>query len=153
MVVMAVGILGIELYQTTTQKTLGVGEDLQISGYTLRFVSLTQLPYSDGRMETQAVVSIFKGGKFLGDLYPHYDVYPNGEITTIAGVHSTLADDLYVVLINWENISAAQAPFKVYHNPLVNWLWIGSLMFILGFLVAAWHENEEESTRKNKEKP
>ena len=59
---------------------------------------------------------------------------------TIAGVRSTLADDLYVVLVNWENVSAAQAPFKVYHNPLVNWLWIGSLMFIFGFLVAAWPE-------------
>ena len=148
MVVIAIGILGIELYQTTTQKTLAVGEDLQISGYTLRFVSLTQLPYSNGRMETHAVVSVFKGGQFLGDLYPHYDVYPSGETTTIAGVYSTLADDLYVVLINWENISAAQAPFKVYHNPLVNWLWIGSLMFILGFLVAAWPENEEGSIRE-----
>jgi cytochrome c-type biogenesis protein CcmF len=63
---------------------------------------------------------------------------------TIAGVRSTLADDLYVVLVNWENVSVAQAPFKVYHNPLVNWLWIGSLMFVLGFLVAAWPEREEE---------
>jgi cytochrome c-type biogenesis protein CcmF len=63
---------------------------------------------------------------------------------TIAGVRSTLSDDLYVVLVNWENVSAAQAPFKVYHNPLVNWLWIGSLMFIFGFLVAAWPERERE---------
>lgn len=146
MVVMAIGILGIELYQTTTQKTLAVGEDIQIAGYTLRFDSLAQFPYTDGRIVTRAALSVFRGAKFLGDLYPRYDYYTtSGQPMTIAGVRSTLADDLYVVLVNWEDVSAAQAPFKVYHNPLVNWLWIGSLMFIFGFLVAAWPEREEET--------
>ncbi|TSA47747.1 MAG: heme lyase CcmF/NrfE family subunit [Chloroflexi bacterium] len=146
MVVMAIGILGIELYQTTTQKTLAVGEDIQIAGYTLRFDSLAQFPYTDGRIVTRAALSVFRDGKFLGDLYPRYDYYTtSGQPMTIAGVRSTLADDLYVVLVNWEDVSAAQAPFKVYHNPLVNWLWIGSLMFIFGFLVAAWPEREEET--------
>ncbi len=145
MVVMAIGILGIEVYQTTTQKTLAVGEDIQIAGYTLRYDSLAQFPYTDGRIVTRAAMSVFRGGEFLGNLYPRYDYYPaSGQPMTIAGVRSTLADDLYVVLVNWENVSAAQAPFKVYHNPLVNWLWIGSLMFIFGFLVAAWPEREEE---------
>ncbi len=143
MVVMAIGILGIELYQTTTQKTLAVGEDIQIAGYTLRFDSLAQFPYTDGRIVTRAALSVFRDGKFLGDLYPRYDYYTtSGQPMTIAGVRSTLSDDLYVVLVNWEDVSAAQAPFKVYHNPLVNWLWIGSLMFIFGFLVAAWPERE-----------
>ncbi|MBE3038602.1 MAG: heme lyase CcmF/NrfE family subunit, partial [Chloroflexi bacterium] len=146
MVVMAIGILGIELYQTTTQKTLAVGEDIQIAGYTLRFDSLAQFPYTDGRIVTRAALSVFRGAKFLGNLYPRYDYYTtSGQPMTIAGVRSTLADDLYVVLVNWEDVSAAQAPFKVYHNPLVNWLWIGSLMFIFGFLVAAWPEREEET--------
>lgn len=144
MVVMAIGILGIELYQTTTQKTLAVGEDIQISGYTLRYDSLAQFQYEDGRIVTRAVMSVFQGGKFLGELYPRYDYYPDGQPVTIAGVRSTLADDLYVVLVNWENVSAAQAPFKVYHNPLVNWLWIGSFIFIFGFLVAAWPDRYEE---------
>jgi cytochrome c-type biogenesis protein CcmF len=142
MVVMAIGILGMELYQTTTQKTLAVGDNIQLSGYTLRYDSLTQFPYADGRIVTRAVVSVFKGGKLLGELYPRYDVYPDGQPMTIAGVYSTLADDLYVVLVNWENVSSAQAPFKVYHNPLVNWLWIGSLMFIVGFLIAAWPDKD-----------
>ncbi len=65
---------------------------------------------------------------------------------TIAGVRSTLADDLYVVLVNWENVSSSQAPFKVYHNPLVSWLWIGSFIFVFGFLVAAWPDRREEIT-------
>jgi cytochrome c-type biogenesis protein CcmF len=62
---------------------------------------------------------------------------------TIAGVHSTLNGDLYVVLVNWEDVSASQAPFKIYYNPLINWLWIGSLVFILGYAVAAWPQKED----------
>jgi cytochrome c biogenesis factor len=27
---------------------------------------------------------------------------------------------------------------------LINWLWVGSLMFIFGFLVATWPDREEE---------
>jgi len=150
MVVMAIGILGIELFQTTTQKTMAVGEDIQISGYTLRYDSLAQFPHADGRIVTRAVLTVFKNGKSLGELYPRYDYYASGQPMTIAGVRSTLADDLYVVLVNWENVSSAQAPFKVYHNPLVNWLWIGSLMFVFGFLVAAWPNRDEDRQEGNK---
>jgi cytochrome c-type biogenesis protein CcmF len=145
MVVMAIGILGMQIYQTTTQKTLATGQNIEISGYTLRYDSLAQFTYTDGRTVTRAVMSIFRDGKYLGEIYPRYDYYPSSQQSmTIAGVRSTLADDLYVVLVNWEDISTAQAPFKVYHNPLINWLWIGSLIFILGFLVAAWPERETE---------
>jgi cytochrome c-type biogenesis protein CcmF len=31
----------------------------------------------------------------------------------------------------------------VYHNPLVNWLWLGGFVFILGTLVAAWPDQDE----------
>jgi cytochrome c-type biogenesis protein CcmF len=143
MVVMAVGVIGIQVFQTQTQKTLGVGQEIKISGYTLRYDSLAQFPYVDGRQVTRAVLSVFRGGKLLGELHPRYDLYPDGQPMTIPAIRSTLADDLYVVLVNWENISTAQTPFKVYHNPLVNWLWIGSMLFVLGYVVAAWPDKEE----------
>jgi cytochrome c-type biogenesis protein CcmF len=143
MVVMAIGILGIEVFQTQTQQTLAIGQEMQLSGYTLRYDSLAQFPYVDGRFVTRAVLSVFKGGNLLGELTPRYDLYPDGQPMTIPAIRSTLVDDLYVVLVNWENISIEETPFKVYHNPLVNWLWIGSAVFVLGYLVAAWPEKQE----------
>ncbi len=142
MVIMAIGILGIEVFQTQTQQTLAVGEDMHLSGYTMQYDSLAQFPYVDGRQVTRAVLSVYKDGKYLGDLYPRYDLFPDGQPMTIPAIRSTLADDLYVVLVNWENISINETPFKVYHNPLVNWLWIGSAIFVLGYLVSAWPEAE-----------
>jgi len=145
MVIMAIGILGIEVFQTTAQKSLSIGDTIEISGYTVQFDSLAQFPNSDGRLITRAEMSIFKGDQFLGIVHPRFDVYPSGQPMTIAGVRSTLADDLYIVLANWEDVSSSKAPFKIYHNPLINWLWIGSLIFIIGYLVAAWPAKERSS--------
>jgi len=146
------GILGVELYQTTTQKTLATGDDLQISGYTLRYDSLTHTPNADGSSLTSAVVSVSGALDWLGNSIPNSNLSKRGT-ATVVGIHSTLADDLYVVLIDWEASRQPQAPFKVVHNPLINWLWIGSLMFIIGILVAAGPEQEKkiyESTRELK---
>ena len=61
---------------------------------------------------------------------------------TVPGVRSTLVDDLYVVRVDWQPISSQGATFKVYHNPLVNWLWLGGLIFVLGGIVAALPQKE-----------
>ncbi len=143
-ILMAIGIIGIEMFQSETQKSLAVGESIQLAGYTVQYDSLAQFPTSDGRWVTRAVMSVFKDGQFVTELYPRYDVYSDGQPMTIPGVRSTLADDLYVLLINWEGVTSQIAPFKVYHNPLVNWLWLGSFVFILGTLIAAWPEQERE---------
>jgi cytochrome c-type biogenesis protein CcmF len=144
MMLMAIGILGIELFQTQAQRSLAVGQEVQIADYSIRYDSLAQFSYTDGRWVTRAVLSVFKNGQYVAELHPRVDIYPSGESMTIPGVRSTLADDLYVVLVNWENTSAQVAPFKIYHNPLINWLWIGAMVFIAGLLVAAWPDTEPE---------
>jgi cytochrome c-type biogenesis protein CcmF len=67
---------------------------------------------------------------------------------TIPGVRSTLEDDFYVLLVGWEPIAAQGATFKVYLNPLVNFVWLGGLVFIIGTLVAAWPDREPEAARR-----
>jgi cytochrome c-type biogenesis protein CcmF len=61
---------------------------------------------------------------------------------TIPGVRSTLEDDFYVLLVGWEPVAVEGATFKVYHNPMVNFVWMGGLIFIFGTMVAAWPEAE-----------
>jgi cytochrome c-type biogenesis protein CcmF len=142
-VIMAIGVLGMQIFQTSTQRSLAVGQSIELAGYTIRYDSLAQFPYTDGRIVTRASLSVFRSGKFLSEIYPRYDLYPSGQPMTIPGVRSTLSDDLYAVLVNWENVSASQAPFKIYYNPLINWLWIGGIALIFGTLVAAWPQKEE----------
>jgi cytochrome c-type biogenesis protein CcmF len=82
---------------------------------------------------------------YVGDLNPSREFYlASGEPVTIPGVRNTVEDDLYIILASWEQISAGSATFKIYLNPLINWLWTGGLVFILGTLVAAWPSQAEK---------
>jgi len=138
-VLMAFGIIGIEMFQTETQATIKPGESINLAGYTVTFERLDQFDAHDGRNVARATVAVSKGGRYLAELHPRRDFYYDSQQPmTIPGTRSTLEDDVYVLLVDWQPISADGATFKVYHNPLVNWLWLGSLVFIIGMLVAAW---------------
>ena len=142
MVLMAIGIIGIELYQTDTQRHIAIGDTIELAGYTVHYDDLAQFVHEDGRYVTRAELSLVKDGKVIDQLAPRFDIYPDGQPMTIPGVRSTLVDDVYVILVNWEGITANSTPFKVYHNPLVKWVWIGGWVFIFGIIVAAWPEDE-----------
>jgi cytochrome c-type biogenesis protein CcmF len=145
MVLMAIGILGLEMFQTETQGTIAQGESLKLAGYTLTYKDLAVFDTADKRNIARAVVDVSKDGKFITELNPRRDYfYESQQPMTIPGVRSTMEDDLYVILIDWQPILATGATFKVYHNPLVNWLWVGSLLFIFGALVAVWPDKDPE---------
>jgi cytochrome c-type biogenesis protein CcmF len=144
MAMMAIGIIGIELFQTETQGTLSQSDNIKLNRYTLRYDSLSVFDVQDGRNIARAVISVFRDDKFLTELYPRRDYYYDSQQSiTIPGVRSTVEDDLYVLLVDWQEISSQSATFKVYHNPLVNWLWYGSWVLLVGIIITAWPDQED----------
>jgi cytochrome c-type biogenesis protein CcmF len=142
-VLMAIGIIGIEIFQTETQGTIASGETLTLGDYTVRYDSLAVFDTPDGRNVARAVVSVERDGQYLGQLNPRRDFYfESQQPMTIPGVRSTWEDDLYVLLVDWMPVSSQGATFKIYHNPLVNWLWLGGFVFIIGTMVAAWPDKD-----------
>jgi len=144
-VLMAIGIIGIEIFQTETQGTLAQGGQISLEEYTLTYKSLAVFDTDDGRNVARAAMSVYKNGEYVGDLHPRRDYYiESQQPMTIPGVRSTWEDDLYVILVDWQPLSSQSATFKIYKNPLVNWLWLGGFIFILGTLVAAWPERDPQ---------
>ena len=147
-VFMALGIIGMNLFQTQTQGTVAAGQSLQMGQYVITYKSLAQFPYTDGRTVTRAVVDISRNGKSIGEVYPRQDYYPDSqENMTIPGVRSSAEGDVYVILVGWEPVSSQGATFKIYDNPLINWLWFGAFVFIFGTLIAAWPDKEPETAQ------
>jgi cytochrome c-type biogenesis protein CcmF len=147
-VLMAIGIIGIEVFQSETQGTIRQGEEIRLGRYSLTFDSLANFDTRDGRNVARAVVSVYKDGSYVGELHPRRDYYyESQQPMTIPGVRSTWEDDFYVLLIDWQPITADGATFRVYHNPLVNWLWLGGFVFILGTLIAGWPDRDPEAVR------
>jgi len=147
MMLMAIGILGINLFQQQTQGTLAIGQSVKIAGYTIQYKDLASWDETaKGVNYTRAVISVYKDGQYLQDLYPRKDYYYDAQQTmTIPGLRPTLQDDLYIILVDWQPASDIGATFKIYVNPLVNWLWIGSLLFMLGIFIAAWPDQDPEA--------
>ena len=144
-VLMAIGIIGIELFQTETQGTISRGEQISLGDYTVSFDSLSVFDTPDGRNVARAVMSVEHNGNYVGELHPRRDYYyESQQPMTIPGVRSTWEDDLYILLVDWQPISSAGATFKIYHNPLVNWLWLGGFVFIIGTVVAAWPDRDPQ---------
>src|ERR1700752_3720932 len=58
MMLMAIGILGIELFQVETQGTLEINQQTSVCGYDLVYQDIARFPGPDGREVTRAVVSV-----------------------------------------------------------------------------------------------
>jgi cytochrome c-type biogenesis protein CcmF len=150
MMLMAVGILGIGFFQVQTQGTLPLDGSLQLGEYSVKYESIAQFQAPDNRQVTRAVVGVYNtNGNYLGELHPRIDYYPDSQQNmTIPGDRSTLQDDLYVILVDWQPVGASGATFKIFVNPLVNWLWIGAFVFLGGILIAAWPDRDVETVRR-----
>jgi cytochrome c-type biogenesis protein CcmF len=133
----ALGVVGMQFYQTQTQQTLSRGHALQIDGFTVTYQDLIQYQAADGRQVTQAILNVARNDRSLTTLNPRSEYYPlYQQSVTVPGRMSNLAEDLYVVLVDWRPASTETATFHVYHNPLINWLWIGAAVMVLGAIVA-----------------
>ncbi|MCW5887920.1 MAG: hypothetical protein KIT07_07315, partial [Anaerolineales bacterium] len=140
-ILLAVGIIGIEMFQQETQGSLAVGERMSLGSYSIEYVSLAEFETPDGRLVDRAVIDVYREGEWLTQLYPRRDFYyESQQAMTIPGLRSTLENDVYILLVDWEPVSASRATFKMYVNPLVNWVWYGGFVFVFGTLVASWPE-------------
>lgn len=136
-VLMAFGIIGIEMYQSQTQGTIKPGESLTLRGYEVRFSQLTDVDTTGNVNIARAVMDVYKNGEKITQIEPRREYYyDSDQPMTIPGLYSTLEGDLYVILVDWEPVSIAGVTFKIYYNPLVNWLWIGGIVFLLGSILA-----------------
>jgi cytochrome c-type biogenesis protein CcmF len=150
-VLMSLGIIGIEFFQTETQVTLNASQTVTFAGYQLTYDGLEVTDTTDGREAASALVSLNRNGRDLGTITPRHDFYyASDQTVTIPGLYSTLKDELYVILVDWLPISYDSATFKVIHNPLINWLWIGSGVLILGTLVAFWPAGQKKARAVDK---
>jgi cytochrome c-type biogenesis protein CcmF len=138
MMLMAVGIMGINMFQIDTQATVPVNGTLKLGEYSVKYEAIAQFNAADNRQVTRAVVGVYDNkGNYLGELHPRIDYYPDAQQNmTIPGERATMSDDLYVLLVDWQPATANGATFKIFVNPLVNWLWVGSLLFAVGILIA-----------------
>jgi cytochrome c-type biogenesis protein CcmF len=152
--IMAFGIVAVELNQQETQIRLQSGESLTLGRYEMIFNNVTRFPGPDDLEITEANLDVYKDGEFIKTLTPRIELYTRTmQPMTIPSANSTLTEDFYALLVNWEPTSADSATFRVYLNPLMNWIWAGGIIFIIGTMIAAWPESERKRVPVRRSSP
>jgi cytochrome c-type biogenesis protein CcmF len=112
------------------------GDDITIHDYRLRYLTAEAIPaqHYGGAV---ARLALYRSDEPLAVMAPEKRVYwMEQQPSSIPSVYSTLREDLYVILTAIE--SDGSATVKVYRNPLVNWIWIGAVVFVFGTVLVMW---------------
>jgi cytochrome c-type biogenesis protein CcmF len=112
------------------------GGAVQLNGYRLEYLTARALParHYGGAV---ARLALYEGDRPLAVMAPEKRVYfVEQQPASIPSVYSTLGEDLYVVLTAIE--PDGSATLKIYRNPLVNWIWIGGAVLVLGAILILW---------------
>ena len=109
---------------------------MTINQYTLDYDRMT-FSGNENKIIISAYLSVYNGEELVARLTPEKYIHRNYEqpVTEVA-IRSTPAEDLYVILADWD--SNRTAAFKVLVNPLVMWIWIGGGVLFLGGLICFW---------------
>lgn len=147
--IIGIGVIGSTIYQDDTERLLGVGESVVLQGYAVRYDGITLATADDDRDMTIADVTVFRDGQEITRLRPRLDHF--GEMAmTIAGQHSTLENDVYILLNDYRE-ETGKVRLWLYINPLVNLIWWGGLILIVGTLVGSWGNAQPDPAPKGKD--
>jgi len=158
-VIIGIGVIGSTLFQVERQETVEVGGVIQVNDeYQLRYDEFVVQQAEDGRFIDRAYVTVIRNGEVITQLEPRIDRFVQADNSlmpmTIAGAHSTIENDFYVLLGGAGDgvVGYDRATFTIYVNPLINLVWWGGLILILGTFISAWPNETRPATVRSSSK-
>ncbi len=123
------------------------GNSIHFGNYIIKYNNLF-VKSDANKTSVRAKLDLYASDNLLTRLYPGKDFHITSEqpMTEVA-IYSNWKSDLYAILVGWEEDETAS--FKFFFNPLVNWIWFGSILMVIAsiFLVLP-----EKFFKKSKEK-
>jgi cytochrome c-type biogenesis protein CcmF len=133
------GFIGSSAWKTEEVVFAAPGAKIEVAGFDVTFSGVNRVRgpnyFADrGRLE------VWKNGDPVTVLYPERRYYPVADSsTTESAIRSTIAGDLYASLAQPASETAEQAgswTLRILYEPLVNFIWFGSALLILGGAVS-----------------
>ena len=127
--VVVAGITGASLWRTEAIQEMKIGESVDVAGYNYTLDKVENLRGPNYFIE-RGTFTIRHNGEIYTVMEPeNRRFFVQQRETTEAAIHTTFMKDLYVVLGDggdgvWVT--------RIYNNPLVPWMWMGSLIMVLG---------------------
>jgi len=129
------GMVGTSAWMSEDIRMMRVGDSATVAGYTFTLDKVEEQRVANYVTE-MGTFTLSRDGKVIATLYPEQRWYPVARMeTTEAAIHTTLVSDLYAVLGDKAESGDAWV-VRLYHHPLVPWIWFGTVIMTVGGLVS-----------------
>ncbi len=148
--IMAIGIIGSRNYETDEVRAMQMGESWETRGYTIVFENFTpNIPNGEG-ITAQATLGVYQDGNRITTMQPSSTYYPrqqqNMTDPAIYGDAPFFRRDVYAIIQGWED-NFEYVSFRVYVNPMVAWVWLGGILYLLAVIVTMFPDPQEKKSR------
>ncbi len=129
------GIVGASNWKDEAVQVLRPGETIELAGYRYRLEGVEQGQGPNYTIDRARLTVTTVEGEFVTLLDPEKRLYPVRAMpTTEAAIHTTGMVDLYAVIGDADGQGGWTV--RIFHEPMVPWIWAGSLIMILGGLIS-----------------
>ena len=124
------GITGSSVWQEEKIVKMKINNEVKINKYRLVFDKINEIQ-GPNYIALQGNFVIYDKKNIVKTLKPENRFYPITNIfTSEASIHTNLFRDLYIILGDGNPENGWTV--RLYHNPLVIWIWIGALAIFCG---------------------
>ena len=129
------GITGSSVWQEEKINQMKIKDEIKVNNYKVVFDEILEVKEKN-YIAIRGNFSVYdKNKKNIVILKPENRFYPiTNNFTTEVSIHTNLIRDLYIVLGDGNFKDGWSV--RIYYNPLVIWIWIGSLVIFLGGLLS-----------------
>jgi cytochrome c-type biogenesis protein CcmF len=128
--VFIVGVTVVTGYQTEKDVRMEIGDTVNAGGYEFKLNNISQVtgPNYQG---VRADIQVTKGGELVALMHPEKRSFNASQnVTSETAIDRSVFRDLYLSL--GDQVSTGAWTVRVYHKPLVNWIWGGALLMAIG---------------------
>ena len=109
---------------------MNIGDTVSVGGYDFRLNSLAQYQ-GPNYQAVRADMEVTKNGSPVAVMHPEKRAFTASQnVTSETAIDRSVLRDLYLSL--GEEVPGGGWTVRVYHKPLVNWIWGGALLMALG---------------------
>ncbi|HSP63657.1 MAG TPA: cytochrome c-type biogenesis CcmF C-terminal domain-containing protein, partial [Pyrinomonadaceae bacterium] len=149
------GVTVVTSYQTEKDVKMNVGDTVNVGGYDFRLRNLAQLQ-GPNYQAVRADIEVTRNGAPVAMMHPEKRAFTTAQsVTSETAIDRSIFRDLYLAL--GDEVGNGAWTVRVYHKPLVDWIWGGALLMAIGgafavsdrrYALAARKETEETAAKK-----
>ena len=140
------GVLVTEATSVEKDLRLDRGETATIGAYAFRFDGVAQVDGPNFKAD-EGTITVTRDGREVAVLHPQKRQYvKNTQIQTESSIDPGFTRDLYVALGEPLGEDGAWS-LRIYHKPLIRWIWLGALLMMLGGFTVAFDRRFRSLTR------